>query len=123
MQLNNQHDDLVTWRIRVDFLPKVFKGLKLSTCSNLEGLTCKSPNFNQGSLWSFFESLRSILVVSGFSLIDFSFCFGSLTLFQFSCSFEGFWTVLVLFMQYPLLHDHKHKNTISLAIIVSFWSF
>ena len=44
-------------------------------------------------------------------------------LLQFSCSFEAFWTVLVLFMQYPYLHDNKHKNTISLEIIVSFLSF
>ena len=30
--------------------------------------------------------------------------------------------ILSPYLRYPYLHDHKHKNTLSLAFMVSFWS-
>ena len=42
-------------------------------------------------------------------------------LFQISCPFCHFLMIFRLFLKYPFLHIHKHKNTYSLALLVSFW--
>ena len=52
-------------------IPKVFKDLKATTCSNLESFSYKSIWTSIKRLFYFLEPLRNRFVISGFSLVDF----------------------------------------------------